>query len=79
MLVTQSCQTLCNPMDCSPPGSSVQGIFQVRILGWVESGLLCPPPGDPPDPRIKPTSLSLFLSLTKNIYLFIYLFTFCKF
>ena len=33
--VTQSCLTLCNPMDCSPPGSSVHGIFQARILEWV--------------------------------------------
>ena len=31
----QSCLTLCNPMDCSPPGSSVHGILQARILGWV--------------------------------------------
>ena len=31
----QSCPTLCDSMDCSPPGSSVQGIFQVRILEWV--------------------------------------------
>ena len=30
----QFCPTLCNPMDCSPPGSSVHGIFQARILGW---------------------------------------------
>ena len=30
--VTQSCATLCHPMDCSPPGSSVQGILQARIL-----------------------------------------------
>ena len=30
----QLCPTLCNPMDCSPPGSSVHGIFQARILGW---------------------------------------------
>ena len=34
-LVTQSCLTLCNPMDCSPPGSSVHGILQARILEWV--------------------------------------------
>ena len=34
-LVIQSCLTLCNPMDCSPPGSSVHGILQVRILEWV--------------------------------------------
>ena len=35
VLVTQSCPTLCNPMDCSPPGSSVHEIFQARILEWV--------------------------------------------
>ena len=34
-LVSQSCLTLCNPMDCSPPGSSVHWIFQARILEWV--------------------------------------------
>ena len=33
--VTQSCLTLCDPMDCSLPGSSVHGIFQARILEWV--------------------------------------------
>ena len=32
VLVTESCQTLCDPMDCSLPGSSVHGIFQARIL-----------------------------------------------
>ena len=31
----QSCLTLCDPMDCSPPGSSIHGIFQARILEWV--------------------------------------------
>ena len=31
----QSCTTLCDPMDCSLPGSSVHGIFQARILEWV--------------------------------------------
>ena len=34
-LVAQSCLTLCNPLDCSLPGSSVHGIFQARILEWV--------------------------------------------
>ena len=33
--VTQSCLTLCDPTDCSPPGSSIHGIFQARILEWV--------------------------------------------
>ena len=31
----QSCPTLCDPMDCSPPGSSVPGILQARTLPWV--------------------------------------------
>ena len=34
-LVTQSCPTLCDPMDCSLPGSSVHGILQARILEWI--------------------------------------------
>ena len=33
--VAQLCLTLCNPMDCSLPGSSVHGSFQVRVLEWV--------------------------------------------
>ena len=32
--VSQSCPTLSDPMDCSPPGSSVHGIFQTRVLEW---------------------------------------------
>ena len=46
----QLCPTLCNPMDYSPPGSSVHGILQARIL------LSCSPAGDLPDPGIEPTS-----------------------
>jgi len=34
-LVAQLCLTLCNPIDCSPPGSSVHAILQARILEWV--------------------------------------------
>ena len=34
-LVAQSCPTLCDPMDCSSPGSPVHGISQARILEWV--------------------------------------------
>ena len=33
--ITQSCSTLCDSMDCCPPGSSVHGIFQASILEWV--------------------------------------------
>ena len=50
----QSCLILCDPMDHSPPGTSVHGILQVGI--W--SGLPCPPPGDLPDPEIEPASLT---------------------
>ena len=32
--VAQTCPTLSDPMDCSPPGSSVHGIFQARVLEW---------------------------------------------
>ena len=35
LLVAQSCLTLCNPMDCNPPGSSVHRILQAGILEWV--------------------------------------------
>ena len=41
-------------MDSSPPGSSVRGIFQVRILEWP-----CSPPGDLPDPGMEPRSPAL--------------------
>ena len=37
--VTQLCPTLWNPMDCSPPGSSVHGILQARILKWIAISL----------------------------------------
>ena len=35
VLVSQSCLTLCDPVNCSPPGSSVHGILQARILEWI--------------------------------------------
>ena len=35
VLVAQSCLTLCDPMDCGPPDSSVRGILQARILEWI--------------------------------------------
>ena len=53
--VAQLCPTLCDPMDCSPPGSSVHGIIQARILDWVA----IPTPGDLPNPGIEPRSPSL--------------------
>ena len=48
--VTQSCPTLCDPVACSPPGFSIHGILQVRILEWVAM----PSSRDLPDPGIKP-------------------------
>ena len=54
-LVAQSCLTLCNPVDCSLPGSSLHGILQARILEW----LPFPSPGGLPDPGIEPVSPAL--------------------
>ena len=51
----QSCPILCGLVDCSPPGSTVHGILQARILELV--GMPCPASGDLPDPEIQPTSL----------------------
>ena len=48
-----SCLTLCDPMDCSPPGSSVHGLSRQEY--W--RGLLCPCLGDLPNPGIEPSSL----------------------
>ena len=48
----QLCQTLCDPMDCSPPGSSVMRFPRQKY--WSE--LPFPTPGDLPDPGIKPVS-----------------------
>ena len=52
-LSLQSCLTLCNPMDHSPPDSSPMRFSKQEY--W--SGLPGPPPGDLPNPGIKPTSL----------------------
>ena len=52
--VSQSCPTLCNPVDCSPPGSSIHGILQARVLGchfFLQGNL--------PDPGMEPRSPSL--------------------
>ena len=58
--VAQSCPTLCDPVDCNPPDSSVHGILQARTMGFSRqeywSGLPFPPPGDLPDPGIEPAT-----------------------
>ena len=40
--VAQSCRTLSDPVDCSPPGSSVHGTFQARVLEWGATAFCCP-------------------------------------
>ena len=52
-LVIQLRLTLCKPLDCSLPGSSVNGILQANIL----EGLPLPSPSDLPDPGVEPLSL----------------------
>ena len=49
-LVTQSCLTLCNPLDCSLPSSPLHGIFRARILEWTAISSS----GDFPNPGIEP-------------------------
>ena len=51
----QSCPTLCNPIDGSPPSSPVSGILQARTLEWVAISFS----RDLPDPGIEPTSPAL--------------------
>ena len=53
--VAQLCPTLCNPMDCSLPGSSVHGIFQAIVLEWIAISFTM----DLPDPGIEPWSPAL--------------------
>ena len=55
MCVNQSCPTLCDPMDCSPPGSSVHGILQAKTLEWVA----IPFSRDLRNPGIEPGSSAL--------------------
>ena len=55
VLFAQSCLTLCDPLDCSPPQSSVHGILQARILGWVATSVS----GVLPDTGIEPSSPAL--------------------
>ena len=55
VLVAQACPTLCDPMDCSLPGSSVHGILQTKILKWVAFHS----PRDFPNPGTEPRSPAL--------------------
>ena len=53
--VAQSCPTLCDPTDCSLPGSSIHGMFQAKVLEWTAIAS----PQDLPNPGIKPRSPAL--------------------
>ena len=55
LLLAQSCLTLCEPLDCSSPGSSVHGILQARMQEWVAM----PSSGGSSRPRIEPASPAL--------------------
>ena len=55
VLLTKLCPTLCDPMDCSPPGSSVHGVLQATILEWVAISFS----GDLPNTWIEPGSPTL--------------------
>ena len=60
VVVAQSCPTLCDPVDYSPPGSSVHGILQARILEWVDISSS----GDLPNPGIESRSPELQVKST---------------
>ena len=63
-LVTQSCPTLCNPRDGSPPDSSVHGILQAKVLEWVD----VPSSRDLPDPGIKPSGSLMSTALADRFF-----------
>ena len=63
MLCVLSCVTLCDPLDCSTPDSSVSGTLYARTLEWV----VIPSPGNFPDLGIEPVSL-LSLALAGRFF-----------
>ena len=78
--VTQLCLSLCKPMDCSTPGSSVHGIFQTRILEWVAISYSreSSPIGTEPTSLVSPVlACELFATVPpeqlRNTLIFIYL------
>ena len=60
----QLCPTLCDPMDCSPPGASIHGIFQARVLEWVAIAFSL---GDP-SPSLMKQQNSLPWPLWEDVY-----------
>ena len=71
--VAQSCPTLCNPMDCSLPGSSVHGIFQAIVLEWIaisfSRGIFPAQGWNPGLPHYRQTLYHLSHQGSPNIYI----------
>jgi len=63
--VAQSCLTLSDPMDCSPPGSSIHGIFQARVLEW--GAIAFSGSSHCFIAILEPTSVNIFSSLSSEI------------
>ena len=72
--VAQSCLTLSHPMDCSPPGSSIHGIFQARVLEW---GAIALPNYNSPQTSSGPL-LALSIKSYWNTYTLIHLCIICE-
>ena len=75
--VAQSCLTLSDPMDCSPPGSSVRGIFQATVLEWGAIAFSCLSELAGPELETNEDCSSLQMTTTKaytmqNVYSSIY-------
>ena len=73
-LVPHSYLTLCDPMDCGPPGSSVHGILQARILEWVAVSFSrgSPDPGmEPGSPALQADSLLTEPPGKPNVYIYL--------
>ena len=66
VLVTRPCLTLCDPLDCNPPGASVHGTFRARILEWVAI------PFSRDVTKILTVFKEVFLFFFSFVYLFIY-------
>ena len=75
VLAGQSCLTLCDPMDCSPPGFSVHGILQVRILEWVNIPFSRGSSGPRDQTRVSCIASRFFTVWTTRDYILIYCFS----
>ena len=80
--VTQLCPTLCDPMDCSLPGSSIHGIFQARVLEWAATAFFGyghyrrnRPSKDYPRKLTFTPKNGLGLYLTESVMLFVFCFS----